>query len=60
MGDGGSNFIGFILASISLISTQKSNKHSKSSYTNSLFFIPVFDMALVIILRMKARESLSS
>ena len=57
MGDGGSNFLGFILASISLVSTPNNLNTVNPFLLISIFFIPVFDMALVIMLRVKAKQS---
>ena len=62
MGDGGSNFIGFLIGSFSLLSVRNNVNIYSSENINILipfliFSIPLFDMLKVIISRLKNKKS---
>ena len=57
MGDGGSYFLGFLLASISLLSTNSENNAIGILVPILLLFLPITDMATVIFSRIKRKKS---
>ncbi len=57
MGDGGSYFLGFLLASVSLLSTNSENNSIGILVPILLLLIPITDMVAVIFSRIKRGES---
>lgn len=57
MGDGGSYFIGFMLAGVSIIGLVKSAALTAIVLPFLVLAVPIFDMVAVIVMRLKSRQS---
>nr|YP_002049162.1 Glycosyl transferase, family 4 [Paulinella chromatophora]ACB42952.1 Glycosyl transferase, family 4 [Paulinella chromatophora] len=57
MGDGGSYFLGFILAAMSIIISSQANSPINALLSLSVLAIPLFDMFIVIMNRISKRQS---